>query len=75
MSYGRNPVIKGEERTALATELAEQYARGDSIRTIADRTGRSYGGVYRLLVEAGVALRGRGGDRRSSAVRGRRGVR
>lgn len=69
MSYGRNPALKGDARTALANDLAERYRNGASIRALARRTGRSYGTVHRLLSEAGVTLRGRGGDQRSAARR------
>ncbi|MDX3772085.1 MULTISPECIES: helix-turn-helix domain-containing protein [unclassified Streptomyces] len=38
---------------------------GASIRAIADAHGRSYGFVHRMLSEAGVTLRGRGGATRN----------
>ena len=37
---------------------------GSSIRDLASETGRSYGFVHRMLSEAGVTLRGRGGATR-----------
>ena len=38
---------------------------GESIRELAASTERSYGFVHRILVEAGVTLRGRGGATRN----------
>ncbi|HEV2929309.1 MAG TPA: helix-turn-helix domain-containing protein [Propionibacteriaceae bacterium] len=55
--------IVGDERAALAKELAERYAEGENIRQLAAATGRSYGFVNNVLTEAGVQLRGRGGAR------------
>lgn len=51
-----------DERAALAETLKPRYAAGESIRALADSTGRSYGFVHDVLVEAGVKLRGRGGS-------------
>ncbi|UDM05497.1 helix-turn-helix domain-containing protein [Streptomyces longhuiensis] len=63
MDKGRR--ITGVARDTLAAELKAAYEGGASIRSIAGSTGRSYGFVYRILIEAGVTLRGRGGDTRS----------
>lgn len=57
--------ITGSARTKLAADLKKKYEKGQSIRALAESTGRSYGFVHRLLVDAGVALRGRGGATRS----------
>ncbi|MFC9500853.1 helix-turn-helix domain-containing protein [Streptomyces sp. NPDC056982] len=57
--------ITGAARDKLAAELKAAYEGGASIRSIADSTGRSYGFVHRILTEAGVTLRGRGGDTRN----------
>lgn len=54
--------IVGEERESLAAEYASRYQAGDSIRSIAQASGRSYGFVHRVLAENGVELRARGGD-------------
>ena len=59
--------ITGRDRAKLATELNKAYAKGASIRELAQVHGRSYGFVHRVLTEAGVPLRGRGG-----ATRGKR---
>jgi hypothetical protein len=56
--------ITGGERTRLASDLKRRYTSGASIRELAGQTGRSYGFVHRMLSEAGVALRGRGGATR-----------
>lgn len=58
--------VTGAERADLASELKERYNSGESIRSLAAATGRSYGFVHRLLTEAGVSLRGRGGATRRS---------
>ncbi len=53
--------IVGAERRQLTTELVERYTRGESIRALAESTGRSYGFVHGVLSESGVRLRPRGG--------------
>lgn len=60
--------ITGDQRQALSAELAGRYTAGESIRAIAESTGRSFGFVHGLVKEAGVTLRGRGGATRGSAV-------
>ncbi len=54
--------IVGDERQSLAQTYVARYQSGDSIRAIADASGRSYGFVHRVLAENGVELRPRGGD-------------
>jgi predicted transcriptional regulator len=56
--------ITGGDRNKLAADLKRRYTAGASIRDLASETGRSYGFVHRMLSEAGVALRGRGGATR-----------
>jgi hypothetical protein len=56
--------ITGGDRNKLAADLKRKYTSGRSIRELASETGRSYGFVHRMLSEAGVALRGRGGATR-----------
>jgi hypothetical protein len=56
--------VTGEDRNRLATDLKNRYAAGESIRSLATATGRSYGFIHRILTETGVALRGRGGATR-----------
>ena len=51
-------------RSDLASDLKRRYDNGESIRSLAAATGRSYGFVHRLLTEAGATLRGRGGATR-----------
>jgi hypothetical protein len=53
--------VTGADRTTMATDLKQRYDAGESIRSLATATGRSYGFIHRLLTETGVALRGRGG--------------
>ncbi len=56
--------VTGADRDKLATDLKARYDAGESIRSLATATGRSYGFVHRLLTETGAALRGRGGAAR-----------
>jgi predicted transcriptional regulator len=56
--------ITGDDRSRLAGELKARYDQGASIRELANDTNRSYGFVHRILSEAGVRLRGRGGATR-----------
>ena len=58
--------ISGTQRTTLASQYAERYTGGESIRTIAEDAGRSYGFVHNVLKESGVTLRGRGGATRGA---------
>jgi hypothetical protein len=61
--------VTGVDRSKLATLLGKRYDNGESIRSIAASTGRSYGFVHRILTETGVTLRGRGGATRSSTAK------
>ncbi len=53
--------VTGADRSAMATDLQARYVAGESIRSLATATGRSYGFIHRMLTESGVTLRGRGG--------------
>ena len=64
--------ITGSERTKLASDLKKAYEKGTSIRELADRHGRSYGFIHRVLSESGVQLRGRGGATRGKAVKAKK---
>ena len=57
--------VTGEDRNRLATDLRDRYDAGESIRSLAAATGRSYGFIHRILTETGVVLRGRGGAART----------
>ena len=61
--------VTGADRNKLATELKKRYDGGESIRSLAASTGRSYGFVHRILTESGVSLRGRGGATRGKPKR------
>jgi hypothetical protein len=63
-TLGKGTRVTGEDRSKLAAGLKDRYDAGESIRSLAVSTGRSYGFIHRILTEAGVALRGRGGTRR-----------
>jgi Helix-turn-helix domain len=58
-SKGRR--IANDERRRLSLNLASRYAAGETIRSLAASTNRSYGWVHRLLTESGVRFRPRGG--------------
>lgn len=64
--------ITGVDRSKLATLLGKRYDSGESIRSLAASTGRSYGFVHRILTETGVTLRGRAGATRYSKTKVRR---
>ena len=57
--------ISGAERERLTSTLQKKYEKGASLRELAEQTGRSYGFVHRILTDAGVTLRGRGGARKT----------
>jgi hypothetical protein len=59
--------VTGADRTKLASDLKKRYDAGESIRSLAAATGRSYGFVHRILTESGTTLRGRGGATRGKA--------
>lgn len=56
--------VTGDDRSSLAAELKRKYEGGESIRVLAESSGRSYGFVHRILSESGATLRGRGGATR-----------
>ena len=56
--------VTGGDRDKLANALKKRYDAGESIRSLAEGSGRSYGFVHRILSESGTALRGRGGATR-----------
>lgn len=58
--------ITGDERQRLMLAVVRRYLAGESIRSLATDTGRSYGFVQGLLKEAGVPLRARGGATRGA---------
>jgi predicted transcriptional regulator len=64
----RGARVTGPDRSKLATSLVERYEAGESIRSLASSTGRSYGFIHRILTEMGVTLRSRGGAPKRSAV-------
>ena len=59
-----NKRLVGESRGDTADELLRRYEAGSSIRQLCGETGYSIGRVRRLLEEAGVTFRGRGGATR-----------
>ena len=67
-ALARGSRITGADRQQLAVQLGQRYAGGESIRAIAEDTGRSFGFVHGLVKESGVTIRGRGGATRGSAA-------
>ncbi len=59
--------VTGDDRGKLAADLKKKYESGQSIRVLAQQSGRSYGFVHRILTESGASLRGRGGATRKKA--------
>lgn len=55
--------LRGNARAKAATQAAELYMQGCTIRSVANQLGRSYGCTRVLLLEAGVRLRPKGGLR------------
>lgn len=54
----------GKDRVKLSAAVVKAYNAGHSVRDIAEANDMSYGKTHRLLVEAGVTLRSRGGHQR-----------
>ena len=50
--------VTGVDRSKLATTLGKRYDSGESIRSLAASTGRSYGFVHRILTETVLLRRG-----------------
>lgn len=53
----------GEDREKLGATLRKRYEDGATIRILHEETGRSFGAIQRILVEAGTTMRPRGGAR------------
>ncbi|MFG1602814.1 helix-turn-helix domain-containing protein [Actinoplanes sp. NPDC049265] len=67
--YKRGQRLTGDQLAFHRAYVIRAYRSGDTIRTIADATGRSYGAVHRLLTNSGVKLRQHGGPRATSRAR------
>ena len=48
-------------RAKIAGTVTSSYRKGASIRTIARKTGKSYGTVHNILSASGTKFRSRGG--------------
>jgi hypothetical protein len=57
----QKPRLAGAERVRMRADLRRKYVAGATIRGLAAETGRSYGTVRALLLEARTPMRGRGG--------------
>ena len=60
--YEKHVRVVGLDRQRMALDFVGRYKAGESIRSLARSSGRSYGAVHRVLTEAGVRLRPRGGS-------------
>ena len=60
--------VTGGDRDKMAGDLKKRYEAGESIRLLAESSGRSYGFVHRILNESGATLRGRGGATRKKTA-------
>jgi hypothetical protein len=67
MSRTYTAALTGTAREAAAEDCRELYEQGCSVRSVADRIGRSYGCTHQLLVEAGTTFRARNGKPRKAA--------
>lgn len=66
MPSSRRRLMTDAERRQITTKAVAAYRKGKSIREISETTGRSYGSVHRILSDAGVSFRSRGGSNSSS---------
>ncbi len=63
----RNKHLLGPARARFAAVLKKSYSQGSSVRELSEMTGRSYGWIHRMLKEAEVEFRSRGGSGRHAA--------
>lgn len=64
--------VTGTDRERMKRAAKASYEKGHSVRQIAEETGRSYGAIHRLLLDAGVTFRPRGNHRRATTLGGAR---
>jgi DNA-directed RNA polymerase specialized sigma24 family protein len=57
----RGQRLPDDQRAKIGAELLKRYESGRSVRQICAETGYSIGRVRRLLEDAGVTFRSRGG--------------
>ncbi|HEY1969122.1 MAG TPA: helix-turn-helix domain-containing protein [Pseudonocardia sp.] len=62
-SLRRGQRLPENQRGKIGAELLKRYEQGRSVREICAETGYSIGRVRRLLQDAGVTFRARGGAR------------
>jgi hypothetical protein len=60
--------LKGEARTTAIAQAKDLYEQGCTVRSVAERMGRSYGGAHALLVAGGVTFRTRRGGPRKAGT-------
>lgn len=68
--HKKNSRLSDKERKVFAQQVVAAYTgeQQGAIRQIADETGRSYGMIHRLLSQAGVRFRPRGGKPAGAAA-------
>ncbi|WP_445517301.1 helix-turn-helix domain-containing protein [Streptomyces sp. NEAU-174] len=61
----RRKILLGKERESFRVSVSAVYVSNPdvSIRDICEVTGRSFGFIYKILIESDVELRSRGGAR------------
>jgi hypothetical protein len=58
--FEKHARVVGVARKELGRHFVKRYKAGESIRSLAASSGRSYGFAHRLLTEAGVRFRRQG---------------
>ncbi|WP_313905963.1 helix-turn-helix domain-containing protein [Streptomyces malaysiensis] len=56
--------VRGQVREKAKADIVREYKEGKSIRDLATESGRSYGFIHKILDEARVKFRKRGGNTR-----------
>jgi hypothetical protein len=64
--FEKHAHVVGVARKELSRHFVKRHKAGESIRSLAASSGRSYGFTHRLLVEAGVRFRRQGGGNNRS---------
>ena len=62
-TFDKHVHIAGAVRAELVLDIATRYRDGASLRTLADRYGRSYGFIQHIVTESETPMRTRGGPR------------
>lgn len=60
----RGRTWRKDQRDLLVEDLVTRYQTGESVRSLAASTGRSYGFIRKILTDAGIEIRKSGWRRR-----------